>query len=154
MSDLPTDDVEELEAIEVEDEEDEIEEDMPPPPSARQADERRQARREARAAASARSDEQAAASQGAGQPSAHSLEFLHDVEMEVTVELGRARRTVRDMLEVQVGSVIELDRAAGSPVDVLVNGRLIARGEVVVVDDEFAVRITEIFDSSGARTGR
>jgi flagellar motor switch protein FliN/FliY len=149
MSDLPTDDVEELEAIEVEDEED-----MPPPPSARQADERRQARREARAAASARSDEQAAASQGAGQPSAHSLEFLHDVEMEVTVELGRARRTVRDMLEVQVGSVIELDRAAGSPVDVLVNGRLIARGEVVVVDDEFAVRITEIFDSSGARTGR
>jgi flagellar motor switch protein FliN/FliY len=149
MSDLPTDDVEELEAIEVEDEED-----MPPPPSARQADERRQARREARAAASARSDEQAAASQGAGQPSAHSLEFLHDVEMEVTVELGRARRTVRDMLEVQVGSVIELDRAAGSPVDVLVNGRLIARGEVVVVDDEFAVRITEIFESSGARTGR
>ena len=90
-------------------------------------------------------------SSGAG---ARSLEFLHGVEMEVTVELGRARRTVRDLLEVQVGSVIELDRSAGSPVDVLVNGMLIARGEVVVVEDEFAVRITEILDSSGLRVSR
>lgn len=72
------------------------------------------------------------------------LELLHDVEMDVTAELGRTRMLVRDILELVPGSVIELDRAAGSPVDVLVNGTLIARGEVVVVDEEFGVRITEV----------
>jgi flagellar motor switch protein FliN len=72
------------------------------------------------------------------------LELLHDVEMGVTVELGRARMLVRDVLSLSPGSVVELDRAAGSPVDVLVNGTLIARGEVVVIDEEFGVRITEV----------
>ncbi len=151
MSDMPTDDVEELEAIEVEDEDEET---TAPAPSRAKPD-TRSTRRQARSASSEPVEPMGLAgafvSSGAG---ARSLEFLHGVEMEVTVELGRARRTVRDLLEVQVGSVIELDRSAGSPVDVLVNGMLIARGEVVVVEDEFAVRITEILDSSGLRVSR
>lgn len=72
------------------------------------------------------------------------LEVLHDVEMGVTVELGRTVMAVRDILAVVPGSVIELDRPASAPVDVLVNGTLIARGEVVVIDEEFGIRITEI----------
>ena len=73
-----------------------------------------------------------------------SLEFLGEVELGVTVELGRARMSVRHVLSLVPGAVIELDRTAGSPVDVLVNGTLIARGEVVVVDEEFGIRVTEI----------
>ncbi len=73
-----------------------------------------------------------------------SLSLLHEVEMGVTAELGRRRMTVRDLLALTPGAVIELDRAAGSPVDVLVNGTLIARGEVVVIDEEFGIRISEI----------
>ena len=76
------------------------------------------------------------------------LEMLHDVDMEVTVELGRTRMTVRDLLALTPGAVLELDRAAGSPADLLVNGRLIARGEVVVVDEDFGLRVTEIVDDS------
>jgi flagellar motor switch protein FliN/FliY len=75
---------------------------------------------------------------------ARPLSLLHDVEMGVTAELGRRRMSVRDLLSLTPGSVIELDRAAGSPVDVLVNGTLIARGEVVVIDEEFGIRISEI----------
>ncbi|RJK92805.1 flagellar motor switch protein FliN [Vallicoccus soli] len=74
----------------------------------------------------------------------HGLELLRDVEMEVTVELGRTRMTVRELLSLSPGAVVELDRAAGSPADLLVNGTLIARGEVVVVDEDFGIRITEI----------
>jgi flagellar motor switch protein FliN/FliY len=79
--------------------------------------------------------------------------LLHDVEMGVTAELGRRRMSVRDLLSLTPGAVIELDRAAGSPVDVLVNGTLIARGEVVVIDEEFGIRISEIVapDAAGAR---
>ena len=73
--------------------------------------------------------------------------------MDVTVELGRTRMTVRELLSLAPGAVVELDRAAGSPADLLVNGRLIARGEVVVVDEEYGIRITEIVtgDGDGAR---
>lgn len=74
----------------------------------------------------------------------HPLRLLHDVEMDVTVELGRTRMSVRHILGLTPGSVIELDRAAGAPVDLLVNGTLIGRGEVVVIDEEFGVRISEI----------
>jgi flagellar motor switch protein FliN/FliY len=73
-----------------------------------------------------------------------SLDLLADVEMGVTAELGRTRMTVRELLALTPGSVVELDRTAGSPVDVLVNGTLVARGEVVVIDEEFGVRISEI----------
>ena len=72
------------------------------------------------------------------------LQLLHEVPMAVTVQLGSTRMTVRELLALAPGSVVELDRAAGSPVDVLVNGTLLARGEVVVVDEEYAVRISEI----------
>lgn len=82
--------------------------------------------------------------QAPGTSSRHSLDLLSDVEMEVTAELGRTRMQVRDLLALVPGTVVELDRAAGSPVDVLVNGTLIARGEVVVIDEEYGVRITEI----------
>jgi flagellar motor switch protein FliN/FliY len=79
-------------------------------------------------------------------PLARGIEMLHGVDMEVTVELGRTRMTVRDLLALAPGAVLELDRAAGSPADLLVNGRLIARGEVVVVDEDFGLRVTEILD--------
>jgi flagellar motor switch protein FliN/FliY len=73
-----------------------------------------------------------------------SMHVLYDVEMTLTVELGRTRLPVRQVLELTPGAVLELDRAAGAPADVMVNGRLIARGEVVVVDEDYGVRITEI----------
>ncbi|HET6483540.1 MAG TPA: flagellar motor switch protein FliN [Actinoplanes sp.] len=72
------------------------------------------------------------------------LDMLHDVEMEVSAELGRTRMSVRELLSLTPGAIVELDRAAGSPADLLVNGRLIARGEVVVVDENFGIRVTEI----------
>lgn len=78
------------------------------------------------------------------------IEMLHGVSMEVTVELGRTQLTVRELLALSPGTVLELDRAAGSPADLLVNGRLIARGEVVVVDEDFGLRITEIADDGSA----
>jgi len=81
---------------------------------------------------------------------ARGIEMLHGVDMEVTVELGRTRMTVRDLLALAPGAVLELDRAAGSPADLLVNGRLIARGEVVVVDEDFGLRVTEIIDAAAA----
>ncbi|HET7488833.1 MAG TPA: flagellar motor switch protein FliN [Acidimicrobiales bacterium] len=80
-----------------------------------------------------------------------SLEVLHDVEMGVTAELGRTRLTVRNLLSLVPGSVVELDRVAGSQVDLLVNGTLIARGEVVVIDDEFGVRISEVIGNTEGR---
>ncbi|MDZ7678937.1 MAG: flagellar motor switch protein FliN [Acidimicrobiales bacterium] len=75
-----------------------------------------------------------------------SLSLLRNVEMDVTAELGRSRMTVADLLSLTPGSVVELDKVAGSPIDLLVNGTLIARGEVVVIDEEFGVRISEIVD--------
>jgi flagellar motor switch protein FliN/FliY len=78
------------------------------------------------------------------------LEMLHGVDLEITVELGRTRMSVRDLLAMTPGAVLELDRAAGSPADLLVNGRLIARGEVVVIDEDFGLRVTEIVDDSAA----
>ena len=77
-----------------------------------------------------------------------AFDLLHDVEMEVTAELGRTRMSVRELLSLVPGAVIELDRAAGGPADLLVNGRLIARGEVVVIDENFGIRITEIVGPS------
>jgi flagellar motor switch protein FliN/FliY len=82
--------------------------------------------------------------QSSALPDRGGLDLLRDVSMEVTVELGRTRMTVRELLSLSPGAVVELDRAAGSPADLLVNGTLIARGEVVVVDEDFGIRITEI----------
>ncbi|MCX7799588.1 MAG: flagellar motor switch protein FliN [Fimbriimonadales bacterium] len=73
-----------------------------------------------------------------------SLELLLDIPLEISVELGRVKMLVKEVVELGTGSIIEIDKAAGEPVDVLVNGRLVARGEVVVIEDNFGVRITEI----------
>lgn len=72
------------------------------------------------------------------------LDLLSDVSMDVTVELGQVRMRVRDLLRLTEGSVVELDRGVTAPVDVLVNGSLVARGDVVVVGDELGVRVTEL----------
>lgn len=72
------------------------------------------------------------------------LGILMDIPLEISVELGRVRMFVRDILELGPGSIVEIDKAAGEPVDVMVNGRLVARGEVVVIEDNFGVRITEV----------
>ena len=76
-----------------------------------------------------------------------NLKLLMGVALEISVEIGTAKRKVKDILEFTQGTIIELERQAGAPVDVVVNGNLIARGDVVVIDDNFAVRITEIVKS-------
>jgi flagellar motor switch protein FliN/FliY len=72
------------------------------------------------------------------------IDLLLDVPLEITVELGQARRTIRELLELGQGSILHLTRHAGEPVDVLVNGQHIARGEVVVIDENFGIRVTEV----------
>jgi flagellar motor switch protein FliN len=73
-----------------------------------------------------------------------NLDLLMNLSLGVTVELGRCTMRVGDVLKLGKGSIVELDRPAGAPVDVLVNRRLVARGEVVAVDDRFGVRLTEL----------
>jgi flagellar motor switch protein FliN len=73
-----------------------------------------------------------------------NIELLRDVELNVKIELGRARMLVEDVLKLAEGSVVELDKLAGDPVDVFVNDRLVARGEVLVLNDNFCVRVNEI----------
>ena len=75
-----------------------------------------------------------------------NLDLLMDVSMKVTVELGRARLKFRDVLNLSTGSVVELSKLTSEPVDIMVNGALLATGEVVVVDDHFAVRITKLLN--------
>jgi flagellar motor switch protein FliN/FliY len=76
------------------------------------------------------------------------LELLLDVPLDIAVELGRARLSVQELLQLGPGSVIELDKVAGEPLDILVNDRLVARGEAVVVNDKFGIRITDIVSPS------
>jgi flagellar motor switch protein FliN len=85
---------------------------------------------------------------GLGQHESKNLDMLLDIPLQVTVELGRTNRSVKDILEMSSGSIIELDKLAGEPVDILVNSRLIAKGEVVVIDENFGVRITDIVSPS------
>jgi len=80
-----------------------------------------------------------------------NIDLLMDVSLRVTVELGRTRMQLAQILELQHGSVVELDRLAGDPVDIFVNDCMVARGEVVVVDDKFGVRITEMVSSKNNR---
>ena len=72
------------------------------------------------------------------------LERVYDVPVELAVEIGRTRMTIRETLALGPGSIVSLDRLAGDPVDLLVNGKPIARGEVVVIDEEFGLRVTDI----------
>lgn len=80
-----------------------------------------------------------------------NIDLLMDVSLRVSVELGRTRMQLAQILELQHGSVIELDRLAGDPVDIFVNDCMVARGEVVIVDDKFGVRITEMISSRGGK---
>ncbi|MGO4102367.1 flagellar motor switch protein FliN [Leifsonia sp. YAF41] len=80
------------------------------------------------------------------EPISGKLGRINNVEMTLTVEIGRTRMSVRDVLALEPGAVVELDRSAGAPADILLNGRLIAHGEVVVVDQDYAVRVTKIMD--------
>ena len=79
-----------------------------------------------------------------GKEQAQNLDLIMEVPLQVTVEIGRARRKVQDILEFAKGSLVVLDKLAGDQVDLFVNGKCIARGEVVVIEDNFGVRITEI----------
>jgi flagellar motor switch protein FliN/FliY len=81
-------------------------------------------------------------------PNEMGLDLLLDIPLQVSVELGRTRLTVSEILSLRVGSVLELDKMAGEPGDVLVNGTLIARGEVVVVDEKFGIRIVEVLPAA------
>ncbi|MCD6490267.1 MAG: flagellar motor switch protein FliN [Thermodesulfobacterium sp.] len=75
------------------------------------------------------------------------LEFILDIPLEISAEIGRTKMLIRDLLKLNQGSIIELEKFAGEPVEIYVNGRLMAKGEVVVVNDKFGVRITEIISA-------
>lgn len=77
-----------------------------------------------------------------------NLDMLMDIPLSITVELGRTQRSVKEVLELSAGSIIELDKLAGEPVDILVNKRIVAKGEVVVIDENFGVRVTDILSQS------
>ncbi|MBY0687718.1 flagellar motor switch protein FliN [Microbacterium marinilacus] len=88
------------------------------------------------------------AASSAASTSSRRLHRIAGVEMDLTVEIGRTRMAVRDVLDLTPGRVVELDRSAGAPADVKLNGRLIAHGEIVVVDQDYAVRITRILENA------
>ena len=73
-----------------------------------------------------------------------NIGLIMDVPLEVTVELGRTTKSISEILNFAPGTIIELDRIAGEPIDVLVNGKFVARGEVVVIEENFGIRVTEI----------
>lgn len=77
-----------------------------------------------------------------------NLDMLLDIPLKVTVELGRTKKSIKDILDLSAGSIVELDKLAGEPVDILVNGKLIAEGEVIVIDENFGVRVTDIISQS------
>ncbi|HEB76200.1 MAG TPA: flagellar motor switch protein FliN [Nitrospirae bacterium] len=81
--------------------------------------------------------------EGAGEQTARDINFLLDVPLEVTVELGRTKMLIQELIQLAQGSVIELDKLAGEPMEILVNNKLIAKGEVVVVNEKFGVRLTD-----------
>ncbi len=74
----------------------------------------------------------------------NTLELLMDVTLQVTVEVGRARMTIQDLLQLGQGSVVELEKLAGEPLDIYINGKHVARGEAVIVNEKFGVRLTDI----------
>ncbi len=82
---------------------------------------------------------------------AGDLERLHDVPVELAVEIGRTRMTIGETLALGPGSIITLNRLAGEPVDLLVNGKPIAKGEVVVIDEEFGLRVTDVVTGGRAK---
>ncbi|MAY72812.1 MAG: flagellar motor switch protein FliN [Halomonas sp.] len=86
--------------------------------------------------------------EGSSSSAARELDMIMDIPVKLTVELGRTRLTIKQLLELAQGSVVELGGLAGEPMDILINGYLIAQGEVVVVEDRYGIRITEIITPS------
>lgn len=84
----------------------------------------------------------------AGAYSPENIDLIMDVPLNVTVELGRTQKSISDILDLGPGKIIELNKIAGEPIDVLVNGKFVAKGEVVVIEESFGVRITEIVNSA------
>jgi len=80
----------------------------------------------------------------AGEPQAHNIDLLMDVDLPISIELGRTKLSIADILALGPGSVVELNKLAGEPVDLLINQKVVARGEVVVVDENFGLRITQL----------
>jgi len=85
-----------------------------------------------------------------GLPGGAAMNLVKDIPVTLSIELGRASMSIKRLLELDQGAVIELDRMVDEPMDVLVNGTLVARGEVVVIDDTFGVRLTEVAGPDGA----
>ena len=79
-----------------------------------------------------------------GQASAQNIRLLENIEVKLTVEVGGTRITIRDLLKLNEGSVVELDRLAGEPLDILVNGTLLAKGEIVLIGESLGIRFTDI----------
>jgi flagellar motor switch protein FliN len=90
---------------------------------------------------------------GDGGPQEADMRRVSEVPLELSVEIGRTQMTVGETLDLRAGSIVTLDRLAGEPVDLLVNGTPIARGEVVVVDEQFGLRVTEILEGDAAADG-
>lgn len=89
-------------------------------------------------------DRVANAAAGAAQRKPQTLDFILDVTLQVTVEVGRTRMTIQDLLQLGQGSVVELEKLAGEPLDIYINGKQVARGEAVIVNEKFGVRLTDI----------
>ncbi len=89
-------------------------------------------------------DRVATAASGAAQKKPQTLDFILDVTLQVTVEVGRTRMTIQDLLQLGQGSVVELEKLAGEPLDIYINGKQVARGEAVIVNEKFGVRLTDI----------
>jgi flagellar motor switch protein FliN/FliY len=94
-------------------------------------------------AAAAAAADPAVQPQQTGKPG-RTLDFILDVTLQVTVEVGRARMTIQDLLQLGQGSVVELEKLAGEPLDIYINGKQVARGEAVIVNEKFGVRLTDI----------
>jgi flagellar motor switch protein FliN/FliY len=82
--------------------------------------------------------------EGSSEVTSKNIEFLLDIPLQVTVQIGGTRMMIRELLQLGQGSVIELDKLAGEPMEVLVNNKLVARGEVVVVNEKFGIRLTDV----------
>ena len=85
---------------------------------------------------------------GGAVPAPKNLDFILDIPMQVTVQVGSTKMVIRELLQLGQGSVIELDKLAGEPMEVLVNNKLVARGEVVVVNEKFGIRLTDVISAA------
>lgn len=85
---------------------------------------------------------------GAATPAPKNIDFILDIPMQVTVQVGSTKMVIRELLQLGQGSVIELEKLAGEPMEVLVNNKLVARGEVVVVNEKFGIRLTDVISAA------